>query len=111
MAFGPDTSYQEAMTKILADIARAGTLPGADLQFNTQLQMAITQFVKTSAVDAATATMNMGPDQQMAPPPQMAGPGPGGGMEGLSLSAAMNPGPPQGGAPNADELRRMLSGV
>lgn len=105
MAFGPGTSYQEAMTKILADIARAGTLPGADLQFNTQLQMAITQFVKTSAVDAATATMNMGPDSA----PQA--PGPGGGMGGLSLSAAMNPGPPQGGAPNADELRRMLSGV
>ena len=106
-------SYSEALKKVLSSLAQAATLPDADIQFNSQIQMVITQFIKQQGVDAASAIMSMGPSPNMpsGQAPQLPqGAGPGGGMPGMGLSAAMNPGPPQG-APNADELRRMLSGV
>lgn len=113
MAQDPGKTYKDALQKVLSQLAIAGTLPDADLQFNSQLSMVITGFLKQASAGQSGADQIQGqptPGQPGggAPPPP---PGPGGGQMGPGLSSAMNPGPggPQA-APNADELRRVLSG-
>lgn len=119
MAQDTGKTYKDALQKVLSQLAVAGTLPDADVQFNSQLTMVITGFLKQAGAAGIPGAQGAGdPTQgQPATPGQPGGgappppPGPGGGQMGPGLSAAMNPGPggPQA-APNADELRRVLSG-
>lgn len=103
-----DNTFNEAMQKILSQLAIAGTLPDADIEFLAQIQAAITQKLREGANGAGAgqqAAMQMGPDAMGQPggmppggmPPQLAQQGPGGAMPGLVPSA-----------PNMDEIRRMI---
>lgn len=92
-----DNTFNEAMQKILQQLAVAGTLPDADLEFIATVQAAITQKLREGATQGQPqppmggAPMQGGP---MGPPPM----GAGGPMQGLAPSA-----------PNMDEIRRMTS--
>lgn len=105
MAAQVGDTYAHALRKVLSDLAVAGTLPDADLQFNSQMQQVITGFLRQTGVDQATAQMGMG----AAPvgPPSAPPPGAGGAPQGLSMTG----GGPGAGMPNPDELRRLLSGA
>lgn len=90
-----DNTFNEAMQKILQQLAVAGTLPDADLEFLATVQAAITQKLR----DGATAGQPPVPqgggqmqDQGAMGPAPMGGP-----MQGVSPSA-----------PNMDEIRRMV---
>lgn len=111
----------------LGDIAMASAMPDADPQFFTQLQQAITNYLRKSGQPTGPQPgqgPNAQPGQGMGQPsgaPQPAPnmpprPGMGGGFGGASVTGGMSappgsaqsPGGPQG-MPNADELRRLLS--
>lgn len=89
-----DNTFNEAMQKIIQQIAIAGTLPDADLQFCAQLQAAITQKLRGDAI-ATTQAQTGGAGANGGPP--MMPPAAGGPMPGLVPSA-----------PNMDEIRRMV---
>lgn len=95
-----DNTFNEAMQKILSQLAIAGTLPDADIEFLAQVQAAITQKLREGAQGAGAgqqAGMQAGPSAMGGMPPQLAQQGPGGAMPGLVPSA-----------PNMDEIRRMV---
>ncbi len=113
MAATPAT-FADAMSNVLADIAKASLLPDADIQFCVGLQMAITS--KLKAPHPAPGQGGMGAPPMGAPgmggPPTPNGPGIPGGLGG---QMAGMPGPggvgPANGQqpPNVDELRRTLA--
>lgn len=83
------------MQKIIQQIAIAGTLPDADLEFCASLQAAITQKLRGDAV--ATTQAQTGGAGATGGSPPMAPSAAGGPMPGLVPSA-----------PNMDEIRRMV---
>lgn len=93
----------ESLNKLVGQIAQMMTMPDADLQFLTQLQMQITDYVRNSQAQAA--------QPQSAVPGGAGGPMPmGGGGVGASPPAGMMGGASMGAPmPNMDELTRMLS--
>src|SRR4051794_32533813 len=95
-------TMQEGLNRLVADIAQMMVLPDADLDFLSQLQMAVTQYVKQP-------TQSQQP--QSAVPGGAGGPTPGGPPgPGIANSSGMMGGASMGvGTPNPDELRRMLS--
>lgn len=96
-----DNTFQEAMHKILQQLAVAGTLPDADVEFVATVQAAITQRLREGAAQGQPGVPQGGaPDMSGGAPPGMGGmapAGPGGPMPGLTPSA-----------PNMDEIRRMV---
>lgn len=91
-----DNTFNEAMQKILQQLAVAGTLPDADLEFLATVQAAITQKLRDGATAGQPQVPQGGAPMQgppMGPPPM----GAGGPMQGVSPSA-----------PNMDEIRRMV---
>lgn len=90
-----DNTFNEAMQKILQQLAVAGTLPDADLEFIATVQAAITQKLREGATQGQPGVPQGGAPQMgpgMAPPMGAGGP-----MQGLAPSA-----------PNMDEIRRMV---
>lgn len=97
-----DNTFNEAMQKILSQLAIAGTLPDADIEFLATVQAAITQKLRDSAggqqpggAGAMGGAPPGGPLTGGGPP--MMPPGAGGAMPGLVPSA-----------PNMDEIRRTI---
>lgn len=96
---GQTQTMQEGLNKLLAEVAQMMILPDADIDFLSQIQMAITQYVKQgqggstpgqqSAVPGGAGTQ---PTTPQPPPGMMTG--------GASMGM---------GAPNVDEMRRMLA--
>lgn len=118
MASGTNETMAEGLKKILSATAQLMVLPDADIEFLTQLQLAITTYIRQSSAQAAGQMTGTGPASAIndvapgGPVPPM-----GGGM-GPAMGAAgpMGPGGMGGGgmgglaaAPNPDELRRLLS--
>lgn len=102
-------TMEEGLSKILSQLSQLAILPDADLEFLGKLQQLLTQYMR--AKQSQTASAAAGVSQGMAagqpaggmpgmgaPSPQQIAPGGGAGMSGLM------------GAPNPDELRRVLAG-
>ena len=134
---GP-SSFPEAMTKVLSDIAAASVLPDADPKFCAMLQQAIVTKVRGPQGMAPSAGRvgagglgGPGGPTAPGPPPSPVGGLPGGGPGGSPANPGMPtlgaptglgaPTPPSmGGAPtpglspnadNADEVRRLMMGA
>ena len=101
MARTTGDTFAEALKKIVGMLAESATLPDADLQFSTGLQLAIAKYMQQ-----ATAAVTGGGNTQLQQPG--AG-GMGGGMGGpAGMPLGATPGLTQGG-PNMDEMRRALA--
>ena len=96
MARTTGDTFAEALKKIVGMIAQSATLPDADLQFSTGLQLAIAKYMQQ-----ATAAVTGGGNTQLQQPGGM-----GAAPAGMPLGAT--PGLTQGG-PNMDEMRRALA--
>lgn len=83
-------TMSEGLQRLLSDVAQMATAPDADLQFLTQLQMMITQYLRSFAPQGTPQAGGPG-----MPPPGNSG----GAMQGLSV-----------GAPQIQEVARMLGG-
>lgn len=107
----------EGLTSIMSDIASMKAMPDGDLQFLIQLETMILKKLR-EPIDSMAGQMG-GPGGM----PEGAGPMPGMGPGSTPPPPGPPPGPPQGqpggpprgmmagaGAPNPDELRRLLTG-
>lgn len=114
MAMAND-NMSEGLKKLLRQVADLMVLPDADLQFLTQLQGVITEYVRAQSAALAGAATGTGPESAISglmPPSGAEGMGGMGGMGGM---------PPMGGPPGggnmglnpgpmaADDLRRVLT--
>lgn len=103
-------SMTDGLSKMLGQLAQMATFPDADLDFLTKLQMAITQYLRSSGGQGPmdpNAQQGQPGQPGMPPgappsnvPPPSATPGAPGGMAGGGMMGM--------GMPNPDELRRML---
>ena len=109
MTVKSSTNYIEALKNVAGDLAQIAAMPDADLEFTTQLQGVIIQFIRQQAMNTIgpPGGENAGPEAGgapsqpgLGPPPAPAGiaPGGGAGMAGM-------------GTPNPDELRRVMAGA
>lgn len=125
---GKGTTAADGLKSILGEIAQLAALPDADPKFFTQIQMAITQHLRSAGQgqpgqgqgQPGQGPMGQPPMGQPQPgmggPPQAAGPPPpspgmGGGFGGASVTGQIaRPGGPNGAPPvtSPDELRRIL---
>lgn len=95
-------TMQDGLNKLLAQVAQMMILPDADLEFLSQLQMAVTQYIKQgqqpSSQPQSAVPGGAGGPSPTPPGPSMAG------NTGMMGGASMGV-----GQPNPDELRRMLA--
>lgn len=106
---GQGQSMFDSLQRILSDIAQAMTLPDADLDFLTQLQMGVTDYIRQGQAAAAQPSqpqsavpggMGNGPGMGMPPGGGMPGPPPGMMTGGASMGI---------GQPNMDEMKRLMA--
>lgn len=120
------SSMLQGLQGVLGELGSLMAAPDADPRFLVQLQMVITGKIRQGTQQAIQG-QQQGAQQAMGGgaggpgmPPQQIGPGGGGGMSGFggaapAMAGAMGGGGPMGagagqpgGAPNPDELRRVL---
>lgn len=105
MASGRYNTMAEGLSKIASDVTQLMATPDADLEFLTKLQTDILMKMR-QPIDAATGPQAPNAGQPPMPPEIAA-------MMGGQMPAAAGGIPPAGGgpgagAPNPDELRRLM---